>query len=117
MYSLWNTTLFYTAFWQVVDTIFTAYSTAMHVASLATNRACLYFIVKEPCSQVILLNFLYKDNNGSNSSFFPLIIETIELQKKKGACSHLNKFFKAIIIKIKDITDFFNIALKDKCSK
>ena len=86
-------------------------------ASLATNRACLYFIVKEPCSQVILLNFLYKGNNGSNSSFFPLIIETIELQKKKGVCSHLNKFFKAIIIKIKDITDFFNIALKDKCSK
>ena len=45
-------------------------------------------MVKEPCSQMILLNFLCKDNNSSILSFpTSLIIETIE--KKKGICSHL----------------------------
>ena len=73
-------------------------------------------MVKDPCSQVILLYFLYKDNNSSIfSSPTYLIIETIE--KERVVCSHLKKLFEVIIIKIKDITDFCYIVLKDKCSK
>ena len=74
-------------------------------------------MVKDPCSQVILLYFLYKDNNSSIFSFptYLIIDETIE--KGRVVCSHLKKLFEVIIIKIKDITDFFYIVLKDKCSK
>jgi len=49
--------------------------------------------------------------------FSHLSLKQLNYKKQKGARSHLNKFFEAIIIKIKNITDFFHIISKDKCSK
>ena len=44
--------------------------------------------------------------------FFHLSLKQLNYKKQKGACSHLNKFFEAIIIKIKNINDFFYIIQK-----